>query len=57
MSSARVLLMHLIDGANVERDPWDQFEAINKQLAEHSARSRRGPRSIVLTQDGLARGA
>src|SRR5262249_23015758 len=31
------LLLHLIDGANVERDPWDEFEAINKELSDHSA--------------------
>ena len=47
------LLLHLIDGANVERDPWDEFEAINKELAEHSADLAARPQIIVLTKMDL----
>jgi len=47
------LLLHLIDGANVERDPWDEFEAINKELAEYSADLAARPQIIVLTKMDL----
>ncbi|HEU5374060.1 MAG TPA: GTPase ObgE, partial [Ktedonobacteraceae bacterium] len=30
------LLLHVIDGASVEHDPWEGFEAINRELAEYS---------------------
>ena len=47
------LLLHLIDGANVERDPWDEFEAINKELAGYSADLAARPQIIVLTKMDL----
>jgi GTP-binding protein len=47
------LLLHLIDGANGERDPWDEFEAINKELAEHSADLAARPQIVVLTKMDL----
>ena len=47
------LLLHLIDGANVERDPWDEFEAINRELAEYSADLAERPQIIVLTKMDL----
>src|SRR5689334_6413953 len=47
------LLLHLIDGANVERDPWDEFEAINKELAEYSADLAARPQIVVLTKMDL----
>ncbi|HEU5349157.1 MAG TPA: GTPase ObgE [Ktedonobacterales bacterium] len=47
------LLLHLIDGANSERDPWDEFEAINRELAEYSADLAERPQIVVLTKMDL----
>src|SRR5262249_30307431 len=47
------LLLHLIDGANVERDPWDEFEAINRELAEYSPDLATRPQVVVMTKMDL----
>jgi len=47
------LLLHLIDGGNTERDPWDEFETINRELAEYSADLAERPQIIVLTKMDL----
>jgi GTP-binding protein len=47
------LLLHLIDGANIERDPWDEFEAINRELTEYSEHLATRPQVIVFTKMDL----
>jgi GTP-binding protein len=47
------LLLHLIDGGYTERDPWDEFEAINRELAEYSADLAGRPQIVVLTKMDL----
>lgn len=47
------LLLHLIDGGYTERDPWDEFEAINRELAEYSADLAERPQIVVLTKMDL----
>ena len=47
------LLLHLVDGANVETDPWEEFQAINRELAEYSAELATRPQLIVLTKMDL----
>jgi GTP-binding protein len=47
------LLLHLIDGAATERDPWDEFEAINRELGEYSPELGARPQVIVLTKMDL----
>lgn len=47
------LLLHLVDGANVEQDPWEEFEAINHELAEHSPDLAQRPQIIVMTKMDL----
>jgi GTP-binding protein len=52
VSRAR-LLLHLIDGAS-EKDPWEEFETINKELAEYSPELAERPQIVVLTKMDLA---
>lgn len=47
------LLLHLIDGLS-EKDPWEEFEAINKELSEYSAELAARPQIIVLTKMDLS---
>jgi GTP-binding protein len=47
------LLLHLIDGGNTERDPWEEFEAINRELEEYSADLAERPQIVVLTKMDL----
>ncbi|MFI5272640.1 MAG: GTPase ObgE [Ktedonobacterales bacterium] len=47
------LLLHLIDGA-AEKDPWDEFEEINRELAGYSAELATRPQVVVLTKMDLA---
>ena len=51
VSRAR-LLLHLIDGAS-EKDPWEEFEAINAELAEYSPELAERPQIVVLTKMDL----
>jgi GTPase len=46
------LLLHLIDGLS-EKDPWEEFEAINKELAEYSPELASRPQVVVLTKMDL----
>jgi len=46
------LLLHLIDGLS-EKDPWEEFEAINRELAEYSAELATRPQVVVLTKMDL----
>ncbi|HEV7128826.1 MAG TPA: GTPase ObgE [Ktedonobacterales bacterium] len=47
------LLLHLIDGNAVDREPWAEFEAINRELADYSADLATRPQVIVLTKMDL----
>ncbi|HEX6123621.1 MAG TPA: Obg family GTPase CgtA, partial [Ktedonobacterales bacterium] len=46
------LLLHLIDGAS-EKEPWEELEAINRELAEYSAELASRPQIVVLTKMDL----
>ena len=45
------LLLHVIDGASIEHaDPWDGFEAINRELAEYSEELASRPQIIAFNK-------
>ncbi len=44
------LLLHLLDGTSLERDPWEGFQAINRELAEYSAALATRPQIIVFNK-------
>jgi GTP-binding protein len=44
------LLLHLLDGASVERDPWEGFQAINRELAEYSEALATRPQIVVFNK-------
>ncbi len=45
------LLIHMLDGASVdERDPWQDFQAINHELSEYDARLGQRPQIVVLNK-------
>ena len=46
------LLLHLIDGLS-EKDPWEEFEAINRELEEYSPELATRPQIIALTKMDL----
>jgi GTP-binding protein len=43
------LLLHLIDGLS-DKDPWEEFGAINRELEEYSAELAARPQIVVLTK-------
>src|SRR5262249_21134818 len=46
------LLLHLIDGLS-DKEPWEEFEAINRELVEYSAELAMRPQVVVLTKMDL----
>src|SRR5262245_2731439 len=46
------LLLHLIDGLS-DKDPWEEFTAINRELEEYSAELAQRPQIVVLTKMDL----
>jgi GTPase len=46
------LLLHLIDGLS-EKDPWEEFNSINRELAEYSSELASRPQIVVLTKIDL----
>ena len=44
------LLLHLIDGASLEHEPWEGFEAINRELAEYSEALASRPQIIAFNK-------
>jgi GTP-binding protein len=46
------LLLHLIDGLS-DKDPWEEFEAINRELEEYSPELATRPQIVVLTKMDL----
>ena len=47
------LLIHMLDGASFERDPWQDFEAINRELHEYDERLAMRPQIMVLNKIDL----
>src|SRR5205823_3772384 len=47
------LLIHMLDGASLERDPWQDFEAINQELREYDEHLATRPQIIVLNKMDL----
>jgi GTP-binding protein len=47
------LLLHVIDGSGLERDPWEGFEAINRELADYSADLAKRPQVLVVNKMDL----
>jgi GTP-binding protein len=47
------LLIHLLDGASLERDPWQDFQSINQELREYDEHLATRPQIIVLNKMDL----
>ncbi len=47
------LLIHLLDGASLERDPWQDFETINKELRQYEEHLATRPQIVVLNKMDL----
>jgi GTP-binding protein len=47
------LLLHILDGASIERDPWQDFRAINQELREYDEHLATRPQIIVLNKMDL----
>ena len=47
------LLLHILDGASVERDPWQDFQAINQELREYDEHLATRPQIVVLNKMDL----
>lgn len=47
------LLLHLIDGAETAKDPWDEYEAINRELLEYSPELASRPQIVIMTKMDL----
>ncbi|MBV8822902.1 MAG: GTPase ObgE [Ktedonobacteraceae bacterium] len=48
------LLIHMVDGSSIERDPWQDFLAINHELREYDERLAARPQIVVLNKIDLA---
>lgn len=44
------LLIHMVDGSAIERDPWQDFEAINHELHEYDVQLAERPQIVVLNK-------
>jgi GTP-binding protein len=47
------LLIHLLDGASIDRDPWQDFQAINLELREYDQKLSERPQIVVLNKMDL----
>jgi GTPase len=47
------LLIHMLDGASFERDPWQDFQTINQELREYDERLASRPQIVVLNKMDL----
>jgi len=47
------LLIHMLDGASIERDPWRDFQAINQELREYDEHLATRPQIVVLNKMDL----
>lgn len=48
------LLIHLLDGATFDRDPWQDFQTINRELREYDAQLASRPQIVVLNKIDLS---
>ena len=48
------LLLHILDGASLDRDPWQDFLNINKELREYDERLATRPQVIVFNKMDLS---
>ncbi|HTK08008.1 MAG TPA: GTPase ObgE [Ktedonobacteraceae bacterium] len=47
------LLIHMLDGAAFDRDPWQDFEAINRELREYDEKLASRPQIVVFNKIDL----
>jgi GTP-binding protein len=47
------LLIHVLDGASYDRDPWEDFQAINRELREYDERLATRPQIIAFNKMDL----
>ena len=47
------LLLHILDGASLDRDPWQDFLSINKELREYDERLATRPQVVVFNKMDL----
>src|SRR3989449_2239129 len=47
------LLIHMIDGASLDRDPWQDFRNINQELREYSEQLAQRPQIVVFNKMDL----
>ncbi len=47
------LLIHILDGAAPERDPWQDFQSINQELAEYDKQLAQRPQIVVFNKMDL----
>src|SRR6266480_4919590 len=47
------LLLHILDGASIERDPWQDFMTINQELREYDEHLAERPQIVVLNKMDL----
>ena len=47
------LLIHMLDGASLERDPWQDFQTINQELRDYGERLATRPQIVVLNKMDL----
>lgn len=47
------LLLHLVDGSAFERDPWQDFEAINRELYEYDEQLAQRPQIVVFNKTDI----
>ncbi len=47
------LLIHMLDGASLERDPWEDFKKINQELREYDEHLATRPQIVVLNKMDL----
>ena len=47
------LLIHILDGASIDRDPWQDFGSINRELREYGEQLATRPQIVVLNKIDL----
>jgi GTP-binding protein len=47
------LLIHMLDGASLDRDPWQDFQTINRELSEYDEQLAQRPQIVVLNKMDL----
>jgi GTP-binding protein len=47
------LLIHMLDGASLDRDPWEDLQTINRELREYDAQLAERPQIVVFNKTDL----